>query len=430
MANEVIIKDFETILGEINSDLASFNSPITNTQEGGGYDLIKRICSLIISDFYVTLEKAIPLGFATTTAGSFMDLKAQEVSLLRKEPGNAQKVFILRRVNTVGVLQIVTGDVIKSPTIPDVGKLRWITVQAEGSILPAGIAAEFLDTVGQIEVTFEADDAGSDHNNMEEKLNVGQVTMEIESGLAGVDGVPPVESKDSVEIIPGTDLESDANLLIRILGQWTKLAAGSTESSYINFALESSPTVESASALASGGSGAPTQVTVTVAGGPGSRVLPVGINVEQINNFAPNYTDDGLITGTVTPLGNEIHAFIRERIPVTDILILKSVTEVFTTLGVSVLAADGFDKTDLKALVQKRIFALFIPQAGVDDVQVLNVAEPILNSRLTKILNNTDGVEDFTITDPAAGGDKILPAPANEKVFNVTGIGDITVVDL
>jgi len=93
MANEITIKTFETILAEIEADLLSFNSPISNTQEGGAYDLIKRISALIISDFYVVLEGALDQGFVETATGTFFGSKGPRSFFASKSAHKGQKTF-------------------------------------------------------------------------------------------------------------------------------------------------------------------------------------------------------------------------------------------------------------------------------------------------------------------------------------------------
>jgi uncharacterized phage protein gp47/JayE len=419
MANEVTIKTFETIYAEFKADLTALGSVIQNANPGGAYDLLIRLTCRVIADLNITLENALAQAFLATATGDWLDLKAQELGTARKTATKTIKEFTLRRTSTTGVLQIPIGDIIKSPVIPERGQLRFFSIiSTEPVLAAASLAGEFPNGVGEITVRFEAEDPGTNYNNIELLLDQATVVFEIESGLTGVD---EVESTGQ-DLVPGINDETDDELRARLLTRWAELAAGATREAYRQFAINSSDSVYDANVSDTKPGGQPTDVQVVLSGPPGSRALTLGTKVDAANNFDPLYTDDGLVTGNST-IATTIHEYIRERMPLTDFLYLTTVTETPQDLEVNIVLADGFEETVTKDLVEQRLQALFIVEQDVTDVTVLAVGEDLLFSELTRIMNNTPGVADWDWITPAPGADI---AVALDEVLT---LGTITVGD-
>jgi len=480
MANEVIIKDFETLKTEFDAILVLLTSPLATRADFGPIDTTIATSLTLLEDMNIALSNALlQVHGSTVTQDDFMDLKLREVDLTRNVAVGTIKEFTLTRSSTSGVLSIDVGDIIKTIPLPAPrGEVEFASIVSEDPILAAAnLAGEFADTVGSIIVRFQAIDAGTNANNIEQILDVVTTTMVIVSGLSGVDGV----ESTGEDAIPGTNLETNDEAFIRIQGQFSKLAVGATRAAYKAFAKDSSTAVFDANVTDDQPAGNPVDVEVSVSGPPGSRALTIGAN-EGANNFEPDYTDDAqpsiitgshdgagdsasLIdstatfvtnnveigdtvknltdgsqatvtgvtsetelamslsggteddwdaadlyevdrsTGSVNPrveLGNTIHNFIRERIPLTDNLFLTTVLETARPLEVNILLAEGFtDLVAVKALVTARLRALFLIEQDVIDVTVLNVGEELLFSRLCRILSDTPGVGDFTFIDPS-----------------------------
>lgn len=396
----IAIKTFDEIVSEFNKKLEDFGSQITNRQSGGAYDLIVRIFSLMLSDAYILLEKSIGQGFTGTATGDFLDLKAAEVGLTRLAATKALKEFKLKRTNTSGVLLINIGDAIKTPILPNRGKLRWFTIESGDPAL-VGYAGQFDDGVGEIVLSLEADEAGSEFNNMEELLGRPgeEITMEIEAGLSGVDEV--LSTGDDLN--PGTDDETDDQLRARIIARWSELALGATRLSYINFAKQADAKVVQANAFKGAG---PTDVNIIISGTPGDRDLSdaIGIKVYPDDNFDSLYTSDGTPGGDERILGITVHQYIRDRAPLTDFIVLSSVTEVPTNITIQIAAADGYVYAELADLVETRLRALFLVEKSVTDVIPLNVGQALRFSEITRILNETPGMDDFIIDTPSQAG--------------------------
>jgi uncharacterized phage protein gp47/JayE len=394
MANEINIKTFDTLLTEFLAYLDTYGSQITNaSQPGGAYNLLIRISCLMISDAYAAIQAAanlIPLDNAT---GAWLDLKAQEVGLTREAASKTRKEFTLSRTSTSGALNVAIGDIIKTPIIPKAGALRFFSIE---NPLTAGFAGTFADGIASITIQADADEPGSDYNNVEIQLgHAGDVVaMEIESGFSGVD---EIESTGE-DLVPGVDDETDLDLRERIKTRWNELAAGSNRQAYINFAKESSTAVFDANI--GDEKNIPTEVQVILSGPPGSRELNIGTN-ESADNFDPDYTED---------LGNTIHAYIRARMPLTDYLVLASVTEQDEAIALTVKAKDGYDIDSVIADVIERINALGIKQKEYPSILPMEVGEDLLFSRLCLIVGETEGVSDFDFSYPAPGDNIICAA--------------------
>ncbi len=414
------IKSFDTLLNEFEAKLVEYGSQITNRTSGGAYDLVIRIFSLMLSDAYTVIQQALTQGYVSTATGTFLDLHATAVGITRQAATKARKEFILKRASTTGALLINIGDIIKTPVLPNRGKLRWFTIESDDPAL-AGYAGQFDDGVGEIRLYFEADEAGSEYNNMEELLGRPdeEIEMEIESGLSGVDEITST-GEDSFS---GTDLETDAELRERIIGRWAELALGATRSSYINFAKSADPKVQDANAFK--GTGA-TDVRIVLSGPAGNRSLAteLGQKVYPLQNFDSLYTDDGLVTGTPAVMGIAVHEYIRERAPLTDFIILESVTEVPTDIDVDIEVEDGFDKAITKASAASRLTALFVLDTTITDVDALEVAEKLTFAKIGEILNHTPGVKlNYVINTPSQAG--VTPGENEALTLGTITVGDL-----
>jgi len=399
MANEVTIKTFSELLTEFKADLTAFGSVLQTAQEGGAYDLVIRASCRVLADLYQVIQNALDQGFLATAEGDFLDLKAQELGTARYTATKTIKNFVLKRTSTTGTLQVPVGDIIKSPVIPNRGQLRFFSIiSTDPDEAAAGLAGKFANGEGEITVRFEAELAGTNYNNIEDLLGQATVEFEIESGLTGVD---EVESTGE-DLVPGINAETDAELRTRLLNRWAELAAGATREAYRQFAIASHSSVYDANVSGDQPGGNPTDVEVILSGPPGSRALTLGIKVDTSNNFDNLYTDDGLITGNPT-IATDIHEYIRDRMPLTDFLYLATVTETAQNIDVDIVVADGYVVADVKALVEKRIQALFLVEQDVTDVTPLAVGEDLLFSTLTRIMNDTPGVEDYAFNTPDPG---------------------------
>lgn len=422
MSNEVTIKGFDTILTEFKADLTAAGSVIQNASEGGAYDLLIRTTSRVIADMYTTLENALDQAFLATATGDFLDQKAVELGTARRVATKTVKEFELTRTSVVGVLQVPIDDIIKSPVIAERGQLRFFSIISTDPVLAAAnLAGQFGAGVGTITVRFEAEQPGTDYNNIEDLLGELTTTFEIESGLTGVDSV----ESTGQDLVPGINDETDDELRVRLLNRWAELAAGATAEAYRQFAIQSSDSVYDAKVSGDQPGGGATDVEVVVSGPPGSRALTLGTKVTPANNFDSLYTDTGLVGGNPT-IAVEIHEYIRERMPLTDFLYLRSVTETVQAITVNIVLADGYVETTTKALVEQRIQALFVVEREVTDVQVLNVGENLLLSTLNKIMNDTPGVADYVFTTPNPA---VNDGDINVDDDEVLTLGVITVGD-
>ena len=107
----------------------------------------------------------------------------------------------------------------------------------------------------------------------------------------------------------------------------------------------------------------------------------------------------------------------------TDFIILESVVEVPADIDVDIAIADGFDEVEVKTSLESRLTAHFIVDTTIEDVAPLEVGEKLRFSEITRILNDTPGVDDFEINDPTQAG--VVP---NEN--EALSLGTITVGDL
>lgn len=398
----IVQKTFEEVLAEFNGKLTSFGSQITNRIEGGAYDLIIRAFCLMLADAYkMNYDSVTSIGFVSRATGDWLDLHAEAVGLIRHPASKAQKEFkvMVDSAVTDTPLQIEIGGVLKTPTLPNRGTLRWIAIQSSNPAIADGYAGQIEVGATFTTIVCEADDPGSSFNSMEELLGVEKAEMIIESGFSGIDTVETTGS----DLLAGSETETDTDLRERTISRWAEIARGATRAAYINFAKDADPRVDSANAFK--GTGA-TDVKIVLGGPPGARsvLADIGTKVYPTQNFNSLYTTDGTAGGTPCPFSIAIHEYIRERAPLTDFIYLESATETGVDIDVDIEADVGYDIDDLLILVETRLRALFRIEQGVTDVYPLEVGEALKFSTITRILNDTPGLKDFRINTPDQNG--------------------------
>ncbi|PAD72380.1 baseplate J/gp47 family protein [Paenibacillus campinasensis] len=293
------------------------------------YDLTAP-AAIEIERAYVELDVVLAAGFADTTSGQWLDMRAKEYGLTRKPA-----------VKSIGLLTFSgeDGTVIPAGTVTSTGGENpvYFVTKAPGTI--AG---------GSVTVAAEAQEGGANGNVM---------AGEIDTLLGDLAGVVTVTNADFFE--GGVDAESDASLLARYFERARRPATSGNANQYRQWALEV-PGVSDAKVYPIwSGPG-----TVKVVLLDDDKTAPDSTIIEAVQNYI-DPTKDGTGQGVA---------------PVGAICTVAGAVEVPINISVKVTLASGATVDEVKAQIEAGVKAYLESLAFVDPlVRVTRIANAILD---------------------------------------------------
>lgn len=196
---------WQEILGRMLQD---FKQPGVAKQEGTFvYDALSPM-ALELSQAYADLDRVLEQGFAQTSSGVYLDMRAAEHGLIRKPPAAAKGVVM------------VSGE---AGTVIERGTL----FSTQNSTLFKAVEKSVIADNRQAEVKIEAVDAGAGGN-----VPANTIIATVAS-LPGITGV-----RNELPLKDGYDGESDDALLGRLLAKVQKPATSGNANQYRGWALE------------------------------------------------------------------------------------------------------------------------------------------------------------------------------------------------
>lgn len=292
-----------------------------------------------LAQLYVQLDLVLQWGFAQTTHGQFLDYRAAEHGLERKPA-----------IKATGQVTIsgAQGTVIPAGSIFSTGAGVQFTTTSEVTI----------DISGQVAAEIEAVDAGTVGN-----VPAGTIT-EIPVAIPGVTSVTNTNSTSG-----GTDVESDADLLTRLLERVRLPATSGNAAHYKQWALEV-PGIGDAKVF-------------SIWDGPGTvKVVVIDSNKQSANPTLVQDVIDHIeemkpIGATVTvESASALNIDITSTVVLDEGAVLEDVKEAFESALVNYLAEIAF-KQDYVSYA--RIGALLLDTPGVLDYSDLTVNEGTSN---------------------------------------------------
>jgi uncharacterized phage protein gp47/JayE len=212
------IKTYNEILADILSKIAT-RTQITNFNVGSVARTMAEVFGGTVSELYDFLARALGQGFLATAEGYWLDLKAQEYGITRKQATHAYGNVILGRNQPKQFNISIPAGTIAATLKDQAGdEYRYITQQT--IILPA------LHT--EILVPVKAEHPGTGYN-------VGADA--IKKLTVYVSGIDYVRNQSDWITSEGTDEETDDELRRRCFLAWEELAQGGTKAAYISWAL-------------------------------------------------------------------------------------------------------------------------------------------------------------------------------------------------
>jgi uncharacterized phage protein gp47/JayE len=182
--------------------------PAIDQREGSVVHDLTMPAAIEIANAYIELDAVLALGFAETSEGEYLDMRASEHGVTRKEALKAQGSVTL----TGPALTVVP----QGTRLQTASEIFFVTL------------ADVTLTTGTATVSAEAEEAGLTGN-----VAIGTITALAPGDLYGIVTVTNPAVFDG-----GADIEDDASLLARLLDRVRKPATSGNAAHYKQWALE------------------------------------------------------------------------------------------------------------------------------------------------------------------------------------------------
>lgn len=200
---------FETILQRLLDQLPSD----WDKSEGSFvYDIMAAL-ALVLAQDADWAQQVLERGFASTTFGDYLTLRAEEHGIIRKPATKATGIVTF--TGTPGAL------------VPAGTRVSTASTETEPAIVFVTDTDATISESGTVDVTVTAEQAGASGN-----VPAGSIMFVVEP-ISGVTGVT-----NNAATSGGADEESDEALLERYLTRVRNPSAGGNKADYVNWALE------------------------------------------------------------------------------------------------------------------------------------------------------------------------------------------------
>lgn len=348
------IKTYSEVLGSVLATIGARCS-LTNFNTGSVIRTITEVYSVVLTELYAFASDMLKQGFLDTCTGVWLDRKAKEYGLTRREAVKTEGVVIYsRRLPRNTNVPIPQGSIVTTPKDANGIEYRYFTSA------PAVLVAGELS----VEVPVIAEVAGSAYN-----VGNGAITK-MTTFITGVDLLS--NASDWITVV-GADAEIDALLRRRCYLAWEELSQGGTAPAYVSWAL-------------------------SVAGVKSAFVddtLPRGEG-----------TLDVYIVGEAGPpepaLIEAVQAVVDANRPITADALVRAPESVDVPITMSLTPKAGYDSTVIDTEVRRRLSVYF---SDVDDetldITPLGVGNDVVASRIISVVMAIAGVYSVRLTLPA-----------------------------
>jgi uncharacterized phage protein gp47/JayE len=210
-------KTFDELIEESRQRLIAKGSSITNWNIGGIFRTLTELAMQAVADLYALLVKIVPMGYAKTATGQWLDLAAEDIMVPRHLEKKTVGLALFGRLQPGPGVRIEVNTIVKTDMASDGDELRYF-VTAE-TMLPEGAL--------EVAVPVKAEFAGA-------RYNVGQGY--IKNLVTHIDGIDSVSNAAAWITEEGADQEEDEPYRERYFLKWDELSTGSTGQAYVSWA--------------------------------------------------------------------------------------------------------------------------------------------------------------------------------------------------
>lgn len=287
-------------------------------------------------------QETLRRGFAQTTFGAYLDLRAEEHGVFRRP--------------AVAATGTVTFTGAAGTVIPVGTRVSTASTTAAPAVVFATTEAATIPESGSADVPITAEAAGAGGN-----VAAGTIVFLV----LPVSGVSTMINNDPTT--GGLDEEDDASLLARYLQKVRSPSASGNKADYVNWALQ----VPGAGGVS----------VIPVRDGPGTVSVAIidtehqPASPELVQAVQDHIAPDGPLGGGLAPIGADVR--------------VEAATAVLINVTATLIIADGFQPESVKAAVVENIRAYIRSLAFNDDNDVRWV-------RIGQAILDTTGVNDYS----------------------------------
>lgn len=210
-------KTFDELVEESRQRLIDKGSSITNWNIGGIFRTLTELAMQAVADLHALLVKIVPMGYAKTATGQWLDLAAEDIMVTRHQEQKTVGHILFGRLQPGPSIRIAANSIVKTDMAADGDELRYF-VSTE-TVLPENALAVFVPA--------QAEFAGA-------RYNVGQGY--IKNLVTHIDGIDYVTNAADWITEEGADREEDEPYRERYFLKWDELSTGSTGQAYASWA--------------------------------------------------------------------------------------------------------------------------------------------------------------------------------------------------
>lgn len=208
------IPELEDMSQSVEEDLKNNGSKITNFRNGGVFKTLLMIFLKAIAALYGLLQEVIPQVFLMKAKGIWLDYKAADNGIERKQAQYTEGIIVAYRNETDdNPVVIPEGTIIRTGVDISGNELRYLT--AEKGIMESNVL--------RISIPIKAEFAGASYN-----VAANMIKYPLQH-ISGIDGFVNEEGWLTTE---GTDQEEDETLRERCVNSWDEFATQTTANSY------------------------------------------------------------------------------------------------------------------------------------------------------------------------------------------------------
>lgn len=313
-------------------------------------------------------QEVLRRGFAQTTFGAYLDLRAEEHGLTRRP--------------AVAATGAVTFTGTAGTVIPVGTRVSTASTTAAPAVVFRTIEAATIPESGSVAVRIEAEVPGASGN-----VAAGTIRF-LAASVPGVTSVTNAEPTTG-----GADEEDDESLRARLLQRVRSPSASGNRADYVRWALEV-PGVGWVSVIpVRDGPGTVSIAIIDMQGQPASPELVQAVQ----NHIAP----DGPLGGGLAPIGADVR--------------VEAATAVLIHVSATLTVAEGYNPDSVRSAVAENIRAYLRSLAFAED-------NDVRISRIGQAILDTPGVLDYTDLTVNGGTSNIEVGPQEVAILGVVDL--------
>ncbi|MTI82752.1 MAG: hypothetical protein FH756_02400 [Firmicutes bacterium] len=211
------IRTLTDLMDSAKAKLRDLKFKITNLRPGGVFYTLLEIPSQGLADLYKLLKSIVPQIYLDTATGIWLDAKAADYEVFRKEAQKTQGIVIMGRYSPGDNVVITKGKVVATEVNTNGERLKYMvtakTVMESDAL--------------EVEVLVVSEFAGAEYN-----VGADMITEMV----TNIDGVDYIRNGEDWITREGADTESDDSLRRRAKAKWNELAQGGIDNSYKSWA--------------------------------------------------------------------------------------------------------------------------------------------------------------------------------------------------